>query len=62
MAPTDRSVLVTGAAGCIGAEVAESARDGIGANVTIDLVSGVGHFLHLEAPDVVNDRILEFLR
>jgi pimeloyl-ACP methyl ester carboxylesterase len=47
--------------GCVGAEVAESARNDVGANVTIEIVEGVGHFLHLEAPDRINDRILEFL-
>ena len=48
--------------GCIGAEVAESARAMVGANATIEIVEGVGHFLHLERPDVVNARIVDFLR
>jgi len=47
--------------GCIGAEVAESARPMAGDNVTIEIIDDVGHFLHLEAPETVNDRILEFL-
>ena len=47
--------------GCIGPEVAESARPLVGGNVTVELIDGVGHFLHLEAPDAVNARILEFL-
>ena len=47
--------------GCIGTEVAESARGMVGGNVTIEIVEGCGHFLHLEQPAVVNARILEFL-
>lgn len=47
--------------GCVGAEVAESARGDVGPNVTIDIVPDVAHFLHLESPDAINDRILEFL-
>ena len=47
--------------GCIGAEVADSARAFVGENVSIELFGGVGHFLHLEDPVRVNGRILEFL-
>jgi pimeloyl-ACP methyl ester carboxylesterase len=47
--------------GCIGVEVAESARGMVGPNVTIEIVEGCGHFLQVEQPDVVNARILEFL-
>jgi pimeloyl-ACP methyl ester carboxylesterase len=47
--------------GCIGVEVAESARAMVGSNVTIEIVDGVGHFLQLERPDVVGARIVEFL-
>jgi pimeloyl-ACP methyl ester carboxylesterase len=47
--------------GCVGVEVAESARGFVGGNVTIEVVPDTGHFLHLEAPDVVGSRILEFL-
>lgn len=40
--------------GCIGVEIA---RNFEGA----EIIDGAGHFLHLEKPDVVNARILEFL-
>lgn len=48
--------------GCMGVEVAEKA----GAHLPVagsraELVPGTGHFLHLEAPDVVNGHVLRFL-
>jgi pimeloyl-ACP methyl ester carboxylesterase len=47
--------------GCIGAEVAELAASMAPPNVTFEIVDGAGHFLHLEQPDHVNQRIIEFL-
>jgi pimeloyl-ACP methyl ester carboxylesterase len=47
--------------GCIGVEVAELARSMVGSNVVIEIVDDAGHFLQLERPDVVGDRIVEFL-
>jgi pimeloyl-ACP methyl ester carboxylesterase len=47
--------------GCIGVEVAELAASMAPANVTFEYVDDAGHFLHLERPDLVNARILEFL-
>jgi pimeloyl-ACP methyl ester carboxylesterase len=47
--------------GCIGVEVAESARAMVTPNVTIEIVDDCGHFLQVERPDVVNRRIVEFL-
>lgn len=47
--------------GCIGAEVADSARSMVGENVRIETLAGLGHFLHLEDSDLVNQQILEFL-
>lgn len=47
--------------GGIGREVAESARTTVTDNVTIDIVDGTGHFLHLEDPATVNRRIIDFL-
>jgi len=47
--------------GCIGSEVAESARSTVTPNVRIEILPDCGHFLHLERPDEVNARILRFL-
>lgn len=47
--------------GCVGVEVAEFAASVAPPNCTFEVVDGAGHFLHLERPDVVNARILEFL-
>ncbi len=47
--------------GCIGAEVAEACAASAPANLTVEFLEDAGHFLHLERPDVVNARIVEFL-
>lgn len=47
--------------GCIGVEVAESARAMVTPNVTIEVLDDCGHFLQVERPDAVNARIVEFL-
>ena len=60
--PTQPTLYLHGADdGCIGREVAESARGMVTPNVTIEIIEGAGHFLQLERPDVVNARIVEFL-
>ncbi|MEM9514765.1 MAG: alpha/beta hydrolase [Actinomycetota bacterium] len=46
--------------GCIGADVAELART-LSPWVHVEIIDGVGHFLHLEQPAVVNERIIDFL-
>ena len=61
--PTQPTLYLHGADdGCIGAEVAESARAMVTDNVAIEVIGGAGHFLHLEQPVAVNDRIIEFLQ
>jgi pimeloyl-ACP methyl ester carboxylesterase len=47
--------------GCIGIEVAQAAAASFGPNVTVEIFDGLGHFAHLQDPDRVNARILEFL-
>ncbi|HEV7534096.1 MAG TPA: alpha/beta hydrolase, partial [Acidimicrobiia bacterium] len=49
--------------GCIGAEmvVPDELKPLFPAGVEIDVLDGVGHFLHLEDPVRVNGRIVEFL-
>jgi pimeloyl-ACP methyl ester carboxylesterase len=60
--PTQPHLYLHGASdGCIGAEVALAACDIVTPNVAIDVLDQCGHFLHLERPEVVNDRIIEFL-
>lgn len=46
---------------CIGPEVAELARSGAPGHVAVEIVGGAGHFLHLERPDAVGERIVSFL-
>jgi pimeloyl-ACP methyl ester carboxylesterase len=60
--PTQPMLYLHGADdGCIGVEVAESAKAMVTPNVTIEIVPDCGHFLQVERPDVVNARIMEFL-
>lgn len=47
--------------GCIGREVAESARAMSPANVRFEFIDGAGHFLQLEQPDRVNALITDFV-
>ncbi|CAN5777513.1 MAG: alpha/beta fold hydrolase [Ilumatobacteraceae bacterium] len=49
--------------GCVGAGVAELAASMTtdADQLTVEVLDHCGHFLHLERPDDVNDRILEFL-
>jgi pimeloyl-ACP methyl ester carboxylesterase len=46
--------------GCIGVDVAEAART-MSPWATVEVIDDAGHFLQLERPDVVNQRIVEFL-
>jgi pimeloyl-ACP methyl ester carboxylesterase len=47
--------------GCIGAEVAAGVLDHLGPGSQTAIVDSTGHFLHLEDPDGVGGRILDFL-
>ena len=47
--------------GCIGRNVAEIAAASAPGHVSIEFVDQAGHFLHLERPQLVNERILAFL-
>jgi pimeloyl-ACP methyl ester carboxylesterase len=48
--------------GAIGADVAEAAAASAGVDqLTSEVLDGCGHFLHLERPDEINDRIVGFL-
>ncbi len=65
MTPTPIPTLyVHGAAdGCLGAELVTDAAAHLPApGSRAEIVDGVGHFLHVEAPDVVNPLIVEFLK
>ncbi|MGA1543048.1 MAG: alpha/beta fold hydrolase, partial [Ilumatobacteraceae bacterium] len=48
--------------GCMGAEVAEFALTEFPATARGEIIADVGHFLHLENPDLVNTKILDFLQ
>jgi len=47
--------------GCMGVEVAEFAAAELTPNARAEFVDGVGHFMHLEKPNEVNDIIMSFL-
>ncbi len=47
--------------GCMGAEVVDNAIDFLGPGSEVAIIPGTGHFLHLEKPDEVNERIVGFL-
>ncbi len=47
--------------GCMGVEVAQTAATMVPPNVAVEIIDNAGHFLHLEQPDIVNARILDFI-
>ena len=60
--PTQPTLYLHGADdGCIGVEVAAWAGEHAPENITVRIINGCGHFLHVEEPKVVNEMILEFL-
>jgi pimeloyl-ACP methyl ester carboxylesterase len=62
-APTPQPTLYLHGAddGCMGAELAEGAAAFLGPGSAVEIVEGAGHFVHLERPELVNQRIVEFL-
>lgn len=47
--------------GCVGIDVADSPAASEGQDVSAEIIDNAGHFLHLEQPTIVNDRIIDFL-
>lgn len=47
--------------GCMGADLAEGALAFLSEGSQLEIVEGAGHFLHLERPAEVNERVLEFV-
>lgn len=47
--------------GCMGVEVAAGTEAHYAAGVEVHRIAGVGHFLHLEQPEIVNSLLLRFL-
>jgi pimeloyl-ACP methyl ester carboxylesterase len=48
--------------GCIGADLIPPMRDYFPAGLRVEIVPGAGHFVHQEAPAIVNRLVLDFLR
>jgi pimeloyl-ACP methyl ester carboxylesterase len=59
--PQPTLYLHGGQDGCIDVSLAEAARSVLSPGSHVEIVDAAGHFLHLERPDDVNDRIIEFL-
>lgn len=47
--------------GCIRARYADRAAGYLGSGGVVEILPGTGHFLHLERPDTVADRVIGFL-
>jgi pimeloyl-ACP methyl ester carboxylesterase len=48
--------------GCIALELVLDTPDHLAPGSRMDVVEGAGHFLHLEEPDAVNARVVEWVR
>ena len=59
--PQQTLYLHGGADGCMGVDVIGPVTEHLGPGSELTVVDGAGHFLHLEQPDLVNDRIVGFL-
>ncbi|HRI71153.1 MAG TPA: alpha/beta hydrolase [Polyangium sp.] len=46
--------------GCVGVHLADGVEKHFTAGVSVQRISGAGHFVHLEKPDVVNSLVLDF--
>lgn len=59
----DAPVLVVAGAddGCIGPSMFEGCEDAFRNGASLEVVDGVGHFMHQEAPDRVGDAVVEFV-
>lgn len=62
-APADKPLLVLGGAedGCIDARFFADAHEALAPGSEVAVLPGVGHFLHLEQPETVAKRVLEWL-
>jgi pimeloyl-ACP methyl ester carboxylesterase len=47
--------------GCIGVDVLDLAEPFFPANAVIEVIENAGHFLHLERPEVFEERVLRFV-
>lgn len=47
--------------GCMGVELTGTALSFLAEGSRVEIITGAGHFLHLEKPDVVNPLIIDFL-
>jgi pimeloyl-ACP methyl ester carboxylesterase len=48
--------------GCLGARTAAHAAEFLPAGSRVEVLDGVGHFLHLERPDIIGTLVAEWLR
>jgi pimeloyl-ACP methyl ester carboxylesterase len=62
-APTPQPTLYLHGAddGCMGAELVTGVEPFLGPGSEVAIVAGTGHFLHLEKPAEINERVLRFL-
>lgn len=47
--------------GCVGVELTRDVARAYAAAVTVEVIAGAGHFVHLEQPEPVNRHLVEFL-
>jgi pimeloyl-ACP methyl ester carboxylesterase len=60
--PTQPTLYLHGSEdGCLGVGLAANAGPLMGEQAEVVIVEGAGHFLHVEKPEEINDRILRFL-